>query len=88
MKVDLYIPSDTTFDTDPEGNGAADRFNMILRWNGVSQGAVNKKWEWDSLEADTWHSLEFAGTISAKDNNNEVTANIIPILSFYDRSKT
>ena len=86
MKVDLYIPSDTTFDTDPEGNGAADRFNMILRWNGVSQGAVNKKWEWDSLEADTWHSLEFAGTISAKDNNNEVTANIIPILSFYDRS--
>ena len=86
MKVDLYIPSDTTFDTDPEGNGAADRFNMILRWNGINQGAVNKKWEWDSLEADTWHSLEFAGTISAKDNNNEVTANIIPILSFYDRS--
>tara|TARA_B100001057_G_C22856705_1_gene952954 strand:- start:622 stop:3267 length:2646 start_codon:yes stop_codon:yes gene_type:complete len=86
MKVDLYIPSDTTFDTDPEGNGVADRFSMILRWNGVSQGAVNKKWEWDSLEADTWHSLEFAGTISAKDNTNEVTANIIPILSFYDRS--
>ena len=69
MKVDLYIPSDTTFDTDPADNGAPDRFNMIVRWNGINQGAANKKWEWDSLEADTWHSLEFSGTIQAKDNN-------------------
>ena len=60
MKVDLYIPSDTTFDTDPADNGAPDRFNMIVRWNGVTQGAANKKWEWDSLEADTWHSLELS----------------------------
>ena len=86
MKMDLYIPSDTTFDTDPEGNGAPDRFNMIIRWNGITQGAANKKWEWDSLEADTWHSLEFTGPIKAKDNNNELTTSIIPILSFYDRS--
>ena len=86
MKMDLYIPSDTTFDTDPEGNGAPDRFNMIIRWNGINQGAANKKWEWDSLEADTWHSLEFTGPIKAKDNNNELTTSIIPILSFYDRS--
>ncbi|MBD28920.1 MAG: hypothetical protein CMO38_06715 [Verrucomicrobiaceae bacterium] len=86
MKVDLYIPSDTTFDTDPADNGAPDRFNMIVRWNGINQGAANKKWEWDSLEADTWHSLEFTGTINAKDNENEVTTSVIPILSFYDRS--
>ena len=86
MKVDLYIPSDTTFDTDPADNGAPDRFNMIVRWNGINQGAANKKWEWDSLEADTWHSLEFTGTIKAKDNNNEITTSVIPILSFYDRS--
>ncbi|MEC8691460.1 MAG: choice-of-anchor D domain-containing protein [Verrucomicrobiota bacterium] len=86
MKMDLYIPSDTTFDTDPEGNGAPDRFNMIIRWNGITQGAANKRWEWDSLEADTWHSLEFTGPINAKDNNNELTTSIIPILSFYDRS--
>ena len=86
MKIDLYIPSETTFDTDPEGNGAPDRFNMIIRWNGINQGAANKKWEWDSLEADTWHTLTFSGTINAKDNNNELTTSIIPILSFYDRS--
>ena len=86
MKMDLYIPSDTTFDTDPEGNGAPDRFNMIIRWNGINQGAAVKKWNWDSLEADTWHSLEFTGPIKAKDNNNELTTSIIPILSFYDRS--
>ena len=86
MKMDLYIPSDTTFDTDPEGNGAPDRFNMIIRWNGIQQQAAVKKWNWDSLEADTWHSLEFTGPIKAKDNNNELTTSIIPILSFYDRS--
>ena len=86
MKMDLYIPSDTTFDTDPEGNGAPDRFNMIIRWNGIQQQAAVKKWNWDSLEADTWHSLEFTGPINAKDNNNELTTSIIPILSFYDRS--
>ena len=86
MKMDLYIPSDTTFDTDPEGNGAPDRFNMIIRWNGINQGAAVKRWNWDSLEADTWHSLEFTGPINAKDNNNELTTSIIPILSFYDRS--
>ena len=52
----------------------------------VSTGEQLKKWEWDSLEADTWHSLEFTGTIKAKDNNNEITTSVIPILSFYDRS--
>ena len=49
IKADLYIPNDTTFDTDPAGNGAADRFNMIIRWNGINKQAANKKWNWDSL---------------------------------------
>ena len=53
IKADLYIPSGTTFDTDVSGNGAADRFNMIVRWNGINQGAATKKWNWDSLAADT-----------------------------------
>ena len=42
IKADLYIPNDTTFDTDPAGNGAADRFNMIVRWNGINKQAANK----------------------------------------------
>ena len=86
LKADLYIPSGTTFDTDTAGNGAADRFNMIVRWNGINQGAANKKWNWDSLAADTWHSLEFNTLIKENDNNGDLTTSIIPIFSFYDRS--
>ena len=86
IKADLYIPSGTTFDTDVSGNGAADRFNMIVRWNGVTQGAATKKWNWDSLAADTWHSLEFNTLIKENDNNGDPTTSIIPIFSFYDRS--
>ena len=86
IKADLYIPSGTTFDTDVSGNGAADRFNMIVRWNGINQGAANKKWEWDSLAADTWHSLEINTLIKENDNNGDPTTSIIPIFSFYDRS--
>ena len=41
MKVDLYIPSDTTFDTDPADNGAPDRFNMIVRWNGINLSLIH-----------------------------------------------
>ena len=86
MQIDLYIPSDTTFDTDLEGNGAPDRFNMILRWNGINQQNNNKKWEWDSLEADTWHTLNMTGTIRETDAEGNPTTSVIPILSFYDRS--
>ena len=86
MQADIYIPANTTFDTDPAGNGAADRFNMILRWNGINQGAANKKWNWDSLAADTWHTLSFCGLIKENDNNGDPTTSIIPIFSFYDRS--
>ena len=86
MQADIYIPADTTFDTDAAGNGAADRINMILRWNGINQGAANKKWNWDSLAADTWHTLSFSGLIKENDNNGDPTTSIIPIFSFYDRS--
>ncbi|MBD28921.1 MAG: hypothetical protein CMP45_04615 [Rickettsiales bacterium] len=86
ISADLYIPADTTFDTDAAGNGAADRFNMIVRWNGINQGAGNKKWNWDSLAADTWHSLEFTTLIKENDNDGNATTSIIPIFSFYDRS--
>ena len=86
MKADIYIPNDTTFDTDPAGNGAADRFNMIIRWNGINKNAANKKFNWDSLAADTWHSLEFTGLIPENDADGNPVTSIIPIFSFYDRS--
>ncbi|MBA71544.1 MAG: hypothetical protein CMO73_02610 [Verrucomicrobiales bacterium] len=86
MQADIYIPSNTTFDTDPTGNGAADRFNMILRWNGINAGNNNKKWNWDSLAADTWHTLSMTGTIKELDNDGNPTVSVIPIFSFYDRS--
>ena len=82
MKVDMYIPSDTTFNTvdDP------DRFNMIIRWNGINQQNNNQKWEWDSLEADTWHTLSLTGTIRETDAEGNPTISVIPILSFYDKT--
>ena len=80
MKVDLYIPSDTTFNT----VDAPDRFNMIIRWNGINQQNNNQKWEWDSLEADTWHTLSLTGTIRETDAEGNPTISVIPILSFYD----
>ena len=86
MQADIYIPNDTTFDTDAAGNGAADRFNMIIRWNGINQQNNNKKWNWDSLAADTWHTLSLTGTIRETDAEGNPTISIIPIFSFYDRS--
>ena len=86
MQADIYIPNDTTFDTDAAGNGAADRFNMIIRWNGINQQNNNKKWNWDSLATDTWHTLSMTGTIRETDANGDPTISIIPIFSFYDRS--
>ncbi|MED6299479.1 MAG: choice-of-anchor D domain-containing protein [Verrucomicrobiota bacterium] len=82
MKVDLYIPSDTTFNT----VDAPDRFNMIIRWNGINQQNNNQKWEWDSLEADTWHTLSLTGTIRETDAEGNPTISVIPILSFYDNT--
>ena len=82
MKVDLYIPSDTTFNT----ADAPDRFNMVLRWNGINKNNKVKKWDWDSLEADTWHSLEMTGVIQELDSDGNPTISIIPILSFYDKT--
>ena len=82
MKVDLYIPSDTTFNT----VDAPDRFNMIIRWNGINQQNNNQKWEWDSLEADTWHTLSLTGTIRETDAEGNPTISVIPILSFYDKT--
>ena len=82
MKVDLYIPSDTTFNT----ADAPDRFNMIIRWNGINQQNNNQKWEWDSLEADTWHTLSLTGTIRETDAEGNPTISVIPILSFYDKT--
>ena len=82
MKVDLYIPSETTFNT----ADAPDRFNMVLRWNGINKNNKVKKWDWDSLEADTWHSLEMTGVIQELDSDGNPTISIIPILSFYDKT--
>ncbi|MEC7357422.1 MAG: choice-of-anchor D domain-containing protein [Verrucomicrobiota bacterium] len=82
MKVDLYIPSDTTFNT----ADAPDRFNMVLRWNGINKNNKVKKWDWDSLEADTWHTLEMTGVIQELDSDGNPTISIIPILSFYDKT--
>jgi hypothetical protein len=82
MKVDLYIPSDTTFNT----VDAPDRFNMIIRWNGINEQNNNQKWEWDSLEADTWHTLSLTGTIRETDAEGNPTISVIPILSFYDKT--
>ena len=80
MQVDLYIPSDTTFNS----ADGPDRFNMIIRWNGINQGAKNQKWEWDSLEPDTWHTLNMTGVLADADRDGNPLQTVIPILSFYD----
>ena len=82
MQADIYIPNDTTFDT----ADGPDRFNMIIRWNGINQQNNNKKWNWDSLAADTWHTLSLTGTIRETDANGDPTISIVPILSFYDKT--
>ncbi len=82
MQIDLYIPSDTTFNT----ADGPDRFNMIIRWNGINQQNNNQKWNWDSLEADTWHTLNMTGTIRETDAEGNPTTSIVPILSFYDKT--
>ena len=40
---------------------------MIIRWNGLNKAAKNQKWEWDSLEADKWHTLNMSGILADAD---------------------
>ena len=82
MQVDLYIPSDTTFNS----ADGPDRFNMIIRWNGLNKAAKNQKWEWDSLEADKWHTLNMSGILADADADGNPLQSIIPILSFFDKT--
>ena len=82
MQVDLYIPSDTTFNS----ADGPDRFNMIIRWNGLNKAAKNQKWEWDSLEADKWHTLNMSGILADADADGNPLQSVIPILSFFDKT--
>lgn len=78
----LYIPSTTTFT-------GTDRVNLIVRRNNTNGNgnawAVNNNW--DSLAADTWHTISMSQTIPEfeTDGITEVTG-LTPILSFYDRT--
>ncbi len=86
MQADIYIPADTTFDTDPAGNGAADRFNLIMRWNGLSGGAKTLNTNWSALAVDTWHTLSLTSVLQEADKDGNAVTNITPIFSFYDRT--
>ena len=82
MQADIYIPADTTFDTADQ----PDRFNMVLRWNGINKNNKVTKWNWDSLAANTWHTLSMTGVIKELDSDGNPTTSIIPIFSFYDKT--
>lgn len=76
----LFIPSSTTFT-------GTDRVNLIVRRNGNNAGGTfaNNN-NWDSLAADTWHTISMTETIPAfeTDGTTAVTG-FTPIISFYDR---
>ena len=88
MQADIYIPADTTFDTDPAATSANknDRFNFIMRWNGLSQGAKTLNTNWSALAADTWHTLSLTSVLQETDKDGNAVTNITPIFSFYDNT--
>ena len=46
----------------------------------------NQKWEWDSLEADKWHTLNMSGILADADADGNPLQSVIPILSFFDKT--
>ncbi|MGJ8697357.1 MAG: PEP-CTERM sorting domain-containing protein [Verrucomicrobiaceae bacterium] len=77
----LFIPSSTTFTE-------TDRVNLIVRRNNNNAGGTFANNNvWNTLAADTWHTISMTETVPEFENDGTTpVTGFTPILSFYDRT--
>lgn len=77
VSLDVYIPSDTTYDE-------TDRLGIILRWNASNTNNNQVFRFWDSFAPDTWETISLTGTLPENGGDGAPLSSVVPIISFDD----